>query len=879
MTVSLAPGVRLGSYEVTAKIGSGGMGEVYQARDTTLDRDVALKVLPDAFTSDPDRLARFEREAKVLASLNHPNIGHIYGLEEAAGTKALVLELVEGPTLADRIAEGPIPIDEALPIAKQIAEALEAAHEQGIIHRDLKPANVKVKADGTVKVLDFGLAKAFQPETSGASASESPTITVAATQQGVILGTAAYLSPEAASGKPVDKRADIWSFGVVLFEMLTGRRAFDGETVSHVLAAVLKSEPDLAGVPTETPRAIRRLLRRCLMKERRQRIPDIGMARLEIHDGQAAPAGEASADAVADAPQPVWQRARPLLAGALLLVALTGMTVWALVRPESALPAPITRFSIPQAEGELAREGRRGMLVAVSPDGVNVAYATDSQIFLRSLDRFGATPIIGTDVRGPAGPNPFFSPNGRWIGFLGDTLYKVPVGGGAPVALIDLPGYAAGGRWEVDGTILFGQRFSGIWRVSAAGGAPHQLISIEEGEEVEGPQLLPRGEWVLFTLLPRQAAGWDQAQIVAQSLVTDERRVLIASGRDARYVRTGDLVYALGGAIHAVGFDPDTPEVTTAGVMLVDGLAEIARWHFDVSDTGTLVYVPVSHESGTGHELGWVTRDGQMTPLTDAFDANGNPRLSPDETQIVLQHGPSRDLWLYDIERENRTMLIEGVSPYPVWSPNGTRIAFYRRDDPSSSQTTIYSIAADRSGEPELMLSGSGGGPTSWSPDGSTIVLNEGGDIWTLGLDGTTSAFLATEASEWAARVSPDGQWMAYVSDESGEDRIYAQPFPDGGRRITLSTSTGTEPVWSRDGTELFYRNGRKMMAVGWESGVVLEEAVELFEGYDVDDDNTSANYDVAGDGRFLMSRSASPRGIAVVQDWFEELKERVPVP
>ena len=345
--MSLSPGARLGPYEVTAEIGRGGMGEVYQARDTKLDRDVALKVLPDAFTSDPDRLARFEREAKVLASLNHPNIGHIYGLEEAEGTKALVIELVEGPTLADRIAEGPIPVDEALPIAKQIAEALEAAHEQGIIHRDLKPANVKVKADGTVKVLDFGLAKAFQPEASGASASESPTITVAATQQGIILGTAAYMSPEQASGKQVDKRADIWSFGVVLFEMLTGRRVFDGETVSHVLAAVLNGEPDWEALPSGTPTAVHRLLRHCLAKKLRARIPDIAITRIELDDDLAA---TEAVSAVAVRPLRIWQRPVP----AVIATLVVGLAVWALTRPD-VVPPEVMRFTI--ATPRLAFQG------------------------------------------------------------------------------------------------------------------------------------------------------------------------------------------------------------------------------------------------------------------------------------------------------------------------------------------------------------------------------------------------------------------------------------------------------------------------------------------------------------------------------------------
>ena len=498
--MALSAGTRLGAYEVIGLIGQGGMGEVYQARDTTLDRDVALKVLPEAFTADPDRLARFEREAKVLASLNHPNIGSIYGLEEAEGVRALVLELVEGPTLADRIKQGPIPIDEALPIAKQIAEALEAAHEAGVIHRDLKPANVKVKTDGTVKVLDFGLAKAFQPDASDVSIAESPTIslTAAATQMGMVIGTAAYMAPEQAKGKVVDKRADVWAFGAVLYEMLTGRRAFGGGDLSDTLAMVLMKEVDWSTLPADTPASVRKLLERCLARDPRRRLRDIGDAWLELEAPQASPASEPTEAATAAVPPlQVWQRPIPLVIVGLLVALVSGLAVWSLTQPAAR---PLAQFVVlTPPDGALRTRGSDSE-VTISPDGTRVVYGSgglgsgqDRRLYLRQLGELDATPLRGTE----GGYAPFFSPDGQSVGFRvapGNLLKRVPVLGGPAVTIVE-PDFVAGVSWGADDTIVFGSP-SGLMRVPAVGGEPESLTTIdpEQGETGHAwPDILPLG--------------------------------------------------------------------------------------------------------------------------------------------------------------------------------------------------------------------------------------------------------------------------------------------------------------------------------------------------------------------------------------------------
>ena len=822
--MSLSPGTRLGHYDVTAKIGEGGMGEVWQARDTKLDRDVALKVLPEAFTSDPDRLARFEREAKVLASLNHPNIGSIYGLEEAEGVKALVLELVEGPTLADRIKQGAIPIDEALPIAKQIAEALEAAHERGIIHRDLKPANIKVKGDGMVKVLDFGLAKALEPE-AGGDPSQSPTMTAAATQMGMLMGTAAYMSPEQAKGKTADRRADVWAFGVVLYEMLTGKRLFEGATASDTLAAVLRAEPDWDVLPRDTPTAVRRLLRRCVERDPKRRLQHVGDVRMEVEEALTTPASE-QVTPVPVAPQRVgWRRPLPWVVGALVGSLVTGVAVWSATRPA---PPRVQRFTLlaEQTTEPLSISAASGT-VAISPDGQRIAYITAgagvSQLHVRSVDQL--TPA--TLVSGGVSFDPFFSPDGEWVAFFdlsSRALKRVSVNGGPVLTIAILPGNLRGASWGSDDTIIFGTLSSdnGLWRVPAGGGDPEPLTTPDPAQGEQNhlwPEILPGGRAVLFTII---ASPIENSLIAVRLLETGEQKVVVRGGSQPRYVPTGHLVYGVAGTLWAVGFDLEHLETIGDPVPVLDGVLTggFGTIFFRVSENGSLVYVPAG--ATPRPTLGWVNREGQMTPLIEGEAIYGTPRLSPDGTRVafgMLRESGEPDIWIRELERGSDTRLtVEGVNLYPAWTPDGATVTF---GSDRAGDFDLYSKRADLSGEAErLATTASDSIPGSWSPDGQTLVYYEvnlsgtARDIWTLLLGGDPAPFLVTAFNERAPRLSPNGHWLAYVSDQAGEDRVYVRPFPEGGRVIPISTGGGTEPVWSRDGRELFYRDGNQLLVV-----------------------------------------------------------------
>ena len=559
--MSIGAGTRIGPYEITALVGEGGMGKVWRAHHTRLKRDDALKVLPDTFASDADRLARFRREAQVLASLNHPNIAHVHGLEQADGVQALVMELVEGSTLADCIAQGPIPIEDALPIAKQIAEALEAAHEQGIIHRDLKPANIKLRPDGTVKVLDFGLAKALEPASgTHIDATASPTITSPAMMTGVgmLLGTAAYMSPEQARGKAVDKRSDIWAFGCVLYEMVTGQRAFGGEDVTETLASVVKTEPAWDALPHGVSPGVRLFLRRCLQKNPKQRLHDIADMRLAL-EGAFETAHGAQGVAVA---QPVWRR--PLaVAGATSVVAVlvTGLAAWSLW--PTVAPPTVSKFDYTLPDKQQFRQLGRAH-IALSPDGRHFVYNATGGLYLRSMTGLEARVIPGTEV---GLTNPFFSPDGEAIAYeQRGELKRISINGGAPVVICATVTALFGASWGIDNVILFGQP-KGIMRVSANGGTPELVIPAKEGEQVDGPQLLPDRESVLFSVTTgKGTTRWDQAQVVVQSLRTGERRVILQGGSAARYMPTGHLVYAVDDSLFGVAFDADRLEVRGAAV-------------------------------------------------------------------------------------------------------------------------------------------------------------------------------------------------------------------------------------------------------------------------------------------------------------------------
>ena len=674
--MSLATGSRIGPYEIIAAIGAGGMGEVYRARDTRLKRDVALKVLPEHLSADPDRLARFQREAEVLAALNHPYIAQIHGLEESGGVPALVLELVEGPTLAEHIANGPLPIDEALPIARQIAEALAAAHEHGIIHRDLKPANIKVRPDGTVKVLDFGLAKAFETATGtasgpGASALEhSPTITSPAmTLQGMILGTAAYMSPEQAKGRPADKRSDVWAFGCVLFEMLTGKRAFEAEDVSDTLALVLKGEPDWALLPAEVSPALRALLRRSLERDRRRRIADISTALFVLDETPALTAGATRSHAP---PIAMSRRVLPVLAGIVLAALVTGLAVWSF-RPVPP-PLPVARFSVSLPDNIILPATGRGV-VTVSNDGTQLAYLASGQVFVRAVSSLTPQAIARPDL-GMLN-SPAFSPDDRSLAFFAPqdrSIKRVNLSGGVAVTVcvIDAP---LGLTWHASG-ILAGLGSRGIFRCASDGGTPEQLITVAHGEEAYGPQMLPDGQSVLYTVakIVDGPARWDKAQIVVQRLGSDARKLVIDGGSDARYLDTGHLLYAVGGVVFAVRFDPDTQAVTGGAVPVIEGVrrtisATTGIAQFAASRNGTLVYVPGVARTTSARLLAFGDRAGAITRLPLAPAPYYWVRASRDGSQLAIatDDGKEAIVWIYQLGATTamRRLTHRGTEPVP----------------------------------------------------------------------------------------------------------------------------------------------------------------------------------------------------------------------
>ncbi len=873
------------------------MGEVYRATDTTLGRQVAIKILPDAFASDPDRLARFEREAKTLASLNHPHIGAIYGFEKSAGMHALVMELVEGPTLADRVAQGRISLDEALPFAKQIAEALEAAHEQGIVHRDLKPANIKVRPDGTVKVLDFGLAKAM--EATGAmspNVSQSPTITTPAmTQAGMILGTAAYMSPEQAKGRTVDKRSDVWAFGCVLYEMLTGARAFAGDDVSDTLAAVLRAEPDWRTLPPETPASIRRLLRRCLEKDRKRRLSDAAGARLEIDDALTVPA----ADVVtlpATASRAGWLRGAVIATAALVVGgAAAGGAVWITTRPG---PARVMRTTI-QTSGAtaLVSSSRGGGSLAITSDGSRIVYTAAGQLVVRRLDQFEATPLIS--LGSPT--QPFISPDGQWVGFFdGNVLKKVAMTGGPPVTVFedkDPSGGPLGATWGADGTIVYaGSSGAGLRRVSAGGGEAETLTTPDraQGEFRHArPEFLPGGRALLFTI-GYAGGGPDGARIAMLDLETGAKTVLL-TGNNAKYLRSGHLVYGTEGTLRAVVFDLEQRTVVGAPVPLLAPVAVSGQgaYEYDVADDGTIVYLSANVAPQATRTLVWVDRQGRETPLGAEAQSYVHPRLAPDGTRVAVLN--ALNIWIWDLARARLTAGTLDGGNISIWTPDSARIIFssFR----GGGSPNLYVQAADGTGTAtRLTDSPNQQYPTGITPDATQVVLNEMtpaalADIRLLTMTPTqVKPLVETRFDERGGVVSPDGRWLAYESNRSGAYEVYVQPFPDVDRGLwQVSTGGGTQPLWARNGRELFYvapdgaLMGVPVEARGsvWSTGPPLR----LVEGryFSGGEGTTVRQYDVSADGqRFLMMKveardtNAAP-SINVVQNWFEELKARVP--
>jgi eukaryotic-like serine/threonine-protein kinase len=856
------------------------MGEVYRARDGKLNRDVAIKVLPEAVAEDAERLARLQREAQVLASLNHPHIAAIYGLEKSGNLEALVLELVEGETLGERIAAGPIPVDEALAVARQIADALEAAHEKGIVHRDLKPANVKLTPEGKVKVLDFGLAKALTGDGTSPDVTSSPTLTARSTQAGVILGTAAYMSPEQARGKAVDKRADIWAFGALLYEMLTGRRALEGETVSDTLAAVLKTDPDWGALPSETPANVRRVLRRCLERDRDRRLHDIADAWIEIEE--TAPAEAAAAVPVAA----VAARSGRLLLVAAAAALAAGLAIWSVSRLRSRGPEPVYRLAIPAASFNTLSQA------AISPDGKWVCWATpgeamsQSVLMLRALDRFEERPVTG----GEAGRFPFFSPDSRAIAFFNDRgLVRVSLDGGA--SQLVSPGAEGNGTWGRGDVIVFsGGEKGGLQRVDAGGGKPQVLTTPDSsrGERAhEWPAFLPDGRTVLFTIVLQNGF-----EIGAVDLASGRRHVVLTEASYGRYASTGHLLYWTSPTptLMAAPFDAAKAEMTGPGVPVLQGLGSTMIWGsacFDVSGNGTLIYRSGGSVAASNAVV-MVDRKGAVTSLVESRSSWTQPRFSPDGGRVLVRKAatPNCDLWVFDRERRTLTrQTVENDNHDGLWTPDGRRVTFH-----SSGVAKPLGLVwkpADGSGPAEPLLNDTRFHPGSWSADGRFLALSlddpaTGPDIWVLSMDGPREAkpFLRTPFRDEYPAFSPDGRYLAYTSNESGRPEVYVQAYPGPGGRWQISSAGGTGALWSRDGSELFYSNGRTMMAVAVTTKPVFSASApaELFTG------NFAwgrvGNYDIAPDGKhFVMVQAAMDEAapeMRVVVNWFEELTRLV---
>jgi serine/threonine protein kinase len=922
--MAVQPGSRVGGYEITALLGRGGMGEVYRARDTKLGREVAIKILPAVWVTDPDRRARLDREARVLASLNHPHIGAIYGTEESSDFSALVLELVEGETLAERLSRlepprssaprsGPgsapgqkagLPLQEALEIARQIADALDTAHERGVIHRDLKPANIKINPSGVVKVLDFGLAT-YQPGATafGDAAPESASdaaqaLTMAGnTLPGTILGTARYMSPEQARGRSVDKRTDIWAFGCVLYEMLSGRPPFGGETTSDAIAGILERAPEWMTLPSSLPAGVRGLLERCLAKDPKQRLRDIGEARFEIEKALALPSAPPVTTHVPAAGR-TTARWVAVVAGTAVLSGTAVRMLTPRSSPAQSALWSVSRLAVsPPAGVPLGVDTAR---VAVSPDGRSVAYVAGrgrrQQIYLRDLDQFDSIPIPGTE----GASNPFFSPDSQWLGFSAPGgLKKVLRSGGTPLTITEAAAivtWASEPRWEADDTILFTPTLgAGIWRVSAAGGTPSAVTTLADAElSHRWPQILPGGKTLLFSAF----TGSDDAQIYAQSLETGQRRPLV-KGSGASYLPTGHLVYVQAGTLMAVPFDSARLEATGPAVAVLSGVMEMTRLRngtlanqapqVGFSAAGTMAYVPAGKPRQTA--LTWVGRAGGEMPTGASGGTYYQPRISPDGGRVaVTVRGEDRDdVWLYDLTRETWSRFTsQGSNAFPVWAQDGRRLIYV--SDKAGLDNMYWKPLDGRGPEERLVASERPNYPFSWSRDGAllfvSVSLRAAQDLWVLRTGGErkAAAFLETPFVEGAPALSPDGRCVAYVSGESGRNEIQVRQFPDSGEKLTISTEGGNEPVWSRNGRELFYRSGDAMMAVEVATNPVLSASKprRLFERpYEL----SSAlwpDYDVSPDGqRFLMVKmvdeSEVPAQINVVLNWFDELKRLVP--
>ncbi len=899
------PGQSLLHYRLIERIGEGGMGEIWRADDTTLDRRVAIKILPQEFAADPDRLARFEREAKLLASLNHPNIAAIYGLHEArssspgpGGTRFLAMELVGGEDLARRLArQGPLSINDALAAARQICEALETAHEQGIIHRDLKPANVQLTPEGTIKVLDFGLAKTLSPASaSGPSRlSRSPTRTSGGTAAGMVLGTAGYMSPEQARGEAVDQRADIWAFGCLLFEMLAGRPPFSGRSVTDLLAAVLRDDPLWEALPRGTPASVRRLLRHCLARDPRRRLRHMGDAGLVLTDVVAGDDAGGAPPQTAGATRP----ARPALPWLLGLVAIAAIITATMVMkglaPSAPGPSTSVELRLAGLEGTTNRWGSPP--IALSPDSRTIAYVVQgvgngSMLGVRSLDNYERHLLPGTE--GATGP--VFSPDGRWIAFFtNDELRKVPVSGGGAQILhhFDPPASILGAAWTSGDQIVFGVEGVGLQVISAAGGAMENLTTpaTESGERHHGfPFILPGGRDLLFMVAG--GLGVSAARPALLSRDTGEWHTLLPEGQrggQPHYSPSGHLVYASGDRILAAPLDLSTGELTRTPVVVVEDVqvdpgSGVA--FFALALDGTLLYLP-----GVGNHLVWVDRQGRESPIIDVAGDYLHPRMSPDGGKIAILHrvGANTDIWVVDVKRRSLDRLThDGDGSAPLWTVDGMSVTFAQV---RPGATNILVQRADGSGEPIIALEdGEENRPMSWSPDGRVLAFerrSEGGtfDIWSslTGQGDPAQPLIATTFSEESPRISPDGLWLAYVSNHSGEYEVYMASYPQLDRRWKVSSGGGTEPAWGAGSDELFFRQGRRMLVapLSLKNGRLNVGQPELLFAGDYNRSQQGhAHYDVAPDGLRFVMVTENPDAfqfLRLVLAWDQELTELIP--
>jgi Tol biopolymer transport system component len=900
--VSLAPGDRLGPYEIVAKLGEGGMGEVYRARDTRLNRVVAVKAMHESFAEHPERVARFEREAQLLASMNHPNIAAIHGVEESQGATFLILEFVDGHSLSELLKAGAMPVPEAMALARQLGDALAAAHERGIIHRDLKPANVMVTAEGKVKVLDFGLGKSLDGEGSSGSGSSTPpantpTMTMAATQAGIMMGTAGYMSPEQAKGRPTDRRSDVWAFGCVFYEMLTGHRAFEGEDIAEIIAAIVRGEPDWTRLPATLPPAVRVMLQRCLIKDRAERLSDMSVVRFLMSDTASSLSG-VSVPVENPAPAKARRRVVPLVVAtaALAVIATFGVTRW-LLPGGAATSGGVMHVGIGLPEG--VELGSTNLLpLAISHDGARVAFVGlrdgKTQIYVRALSEPEPKALDGTE----GGDGPFFSPDGQWIAFFaGSKLRKIAVSGAALQPLADAPSHR-GGDWGDDGYIYFAPtNIGGIWRVQEGGGAATEVTrKVPADGEISHrwPHLVAGTSTLLFAVWT--GPGNDEHNIAVQTVGAAEHRVLVKGGDAPHYAaKPGVLLYARLGELFAVPWRPSQRDLGGTVPLTMperpsDAIGNEGCGNYAVSDDGALAYV-AGGRIRSATRLVWVDRSGAVEPVALPERLYENAVISPDGTRAIVQiREGTTTLWVFDLERNTVSPIgaSAGSSQAPLFTADGTRV-IYR-----ATQKGLRNLSwrrADGSGDEERLTTKPDVSqtPTSVSSDGHWLVFNENGGqesggvgIWVMRLDGDRSArrLFPVPAGESDGQLSPDGKWLAYQAPVSSRQEIYVTPFPGPGARRQISSDGGTEPLWSRDGRELFFQNGAQLMGVTVTPGAAFSASTPhlVHEGRFFKTINGNTSWNVTPDGkRFLRIQQVVPERaithLELVLNWFSELK------